>query len=43
MQRQNPIVVCAAAQPNSLVGDRMGDMRIWLDRNRIDLHRRVNR
>jgi hypothetical protein len=35
MQQQNPLVVRTAAQPTSSIGDRMGDMRIWLDRNKI--------
>jgi hypothetical protein len=36
MQPQNPLVVRTAAQHTSSIGTRMGDMRIWLDRNRIN-------
>jgi hypothetical protein len=37
MQRQNPTIVRTAAQPTSSIGDRMGDMRVWLDRNHVTL------
>jgi hypothetical protein len=37
MQSQNPLVVRTVAQSASSIGDRMGDMRSWLDRNRIEL------
>lgn len=34
---QNPLIVRTAAQPTSSIGDQMGDIRTWLDRNKIDL------
>src|ERR1700722_12859549 len=37
MQSQNPLVVRTAGQFASSIGDRMCEMRNWLDRNRIDL------
>jgi hypothetical protein len=37
MEPQNPLIVRTAAQPISSLGDQMANMRIWLDRNRIDL------
>ena len=37
MQPQNPLIVRTAGQSASLISDRMGDMRTWLDRNRIEL------
>src|SRR5271169_6492948 len=37
MQPQNPLIVRTAAQPTNSIGNRMGDMRRWLDHNRIDL------
>jgi hypothetical protein len=37
MQPQNPLIVRTAEESVSSIGDRMGYMRTWLDRNRIDL------
>jgi hypothetical protein len=37
MQSQNPLIVRTTAQSARSIGDRMGDMRTWLDRNRIDV------
>jgi len=39
MQPQNPLIVRTAAYPTSSIGNRLGDMRTWLDRNSIDLLR----
>jgi hypothetical protein len=37
MQPQNPLVVRTPAETASSIGNRMSDMRTWLDRNRIEL------
>src|SRR5271170_4909710 len=35
--RKNPLIVRTEQVSVDLIGYRMGDMRTWLDRNRIDL------
>jgi hypothetical protein len=37
MQPQNLLIVRTAEESASTIGYRMGDMRTWLDHNRIDL------
>jgi hypothetical protein len=37
MQPQNPLIVRTEQVSVDLIGYRMGDMRNWLDHNRIDL------
>jgi hypothetical protein len=37
VQSQNPLMVRTAGQSASSIGDRLGRMRTWLDRNGIEL------
>jgi hypothetical protein len=37
MRPQNPLVVRTTEEPASSIAARMGDMRTWLNRNRIEL------
>jgi hypothetical protein len=37
MQPKNPLVVRTERQAVNSIGDRMGDMRAWLDRNKVEL------
>jgi hypothetical protein len=37
MRPRNPLVVRTAGGPTSSIAARMGDMRTWLDHNRIEL------
>jgi hypothetical protein len=37
MQPQNPLIVRTTGETACAIGNRMGDMRDWLDRNRIEL------
>jgi hypothetical protein len=37
MQPKNPLVVRTERLAVNLIGDRMGDMRTWLDRNKVEL------
>ena len=37
MQPRTPLIVRTEEMSVDLIGDRMGDMRTWLDHNRIDL------
>jgi hypothetical protein len=37
MQSKNPLIVRTPGQAASSIGDRMGDMRTWLDRNKVEL------
>ena len=39
MRPQNPLVVRTTEEPGSSIATRMGDMRNWLGRNRIQLSR----
>jgi len=37
MRPKNPLVVRTERLALNLIGDRMGDMRAWLDRNKVEL------
>jgi hypothetical protein len=37
MKAKNPLIVRTVRRPASWTADRMAEMRIWLDRNRVEL------